>query len=340
VFGLLLAVLFAREGTGELAQGNITRQPARAAITASATMIGLAIVVGAGGLMYSLSDSTMGIFRKTMGSDYLLIPPSVALWKGDVGATTSLANKLRSVPGVGTVTTLRYVASTIPTNGARGTGETQISVLGIDPVTYPEVSGMDFQKGDSQQAYAALAAGRSIIVNGILAVQAGLTVGDMLTLSTPQGQQDYRVVAVGGDVMSLKINTAYISQANLRSDFNKSEDIFYQVNLAQGADQAAVGERLKTIVADYPQFRLVASRQYLDEFSQQFDAIFAGIYVLLGVLSLLVGLLVAGLALIVPALLLEASPHVEISRLSRKAGVRRLSREAGVRRLTPEIRIA
>jgi putative ABC transport system permease protein len=286
VFGLLLALIFAREGTGELAQGNITRQPSRAAITASATMIGLAIVVGAGGLMWSLSDSTMGMFRKTMGSDYLLIPPSIALWKGDVGATQSLANKLRSVPGVGTVTTLRYVASNIPTNGARGTGQTDISVLGIDPVTYPEVSGMDFQKGDPQQAYAALAEGRTIIVNGILAVQAGLNVGDMLTLSTPQGQQDYRVVAIGGDVLSLKINTAYISQANLRADFNKSEDIFYQVNLAQGADQAAVGERLKTIVADYPQFRLVESRQYLDEFSQQYDAIFAGIYVLLAVLSL------------------------------------------------------
>ena len=30
----------------------------------------------------------------------------------------------------------------------------------------------------------------------------------------------------------MKINTVYISQANMRSDFNKSEDIFYQVNLA------------------------------------------------------------------------------------------------------------
>lgn len=288
VFSMLIALVFAREGTGELAQGNITRQPARSAITASATMIGLAIIVGAGGMMYSVTGSIVGMFTKSMNSDYLLVPPSVALWKGDLGASQSLSNKIRSVPGVGTVSTLRYAQSDIPMSGARGTGEVQVSVLGIDPVTYTEVSGMDFQKGDPQQAYAALANGeRTIIVNGILAAQAGgLNVGDTVTLSTPQGQQDYRIVAIAGDVLNMKVNTAYISQANMRADFNKTEDIFYQINLAQGANAAAVDERLKTIIADYPQFRLVATRQYLDEFKTQYDAIFVGMYVLLGVLSL------------------------------------------------------
>ncbi|MGB8645479.1 MAG: FtsX-like permease family protein [Anaerolineae bacterium] len=284
-FSLLIALIFAREGTGELAQGNITRQPSRSAITASATMIGLAIIVGAGGLMYSLSDTVVGMFKKSMGSDYLLVPPSVSLWKGDVGASQSLANKLRSVPGIGTVSSMRFAQSEIPSSGARGTGSVQISVLGIDPASFTEVSGMDFQKGDPQQAYAALDQGRNIIVNGILAAQSGLNNGDTVTLSTPQGQQEYHIVAIAGDVLNMKINTAYISQANMRADFNKTEDIFYQVNLAQGADPAAVDERLKTIVADYPQFRLVATRQYLDEFSQQYDSIFVGMYVLLAVLS-------------------------------------------------------
>ena len=127
---------------------------------------------------------------------------------------------------------------------------------------------------------------RAIIVNGVLAAQAGLDAGQSVTLSTPQGQKDYRIVAVAGDVLDAKINTAYISQANLRADFNKTEDIFLLVNLAQGANAATVEERLKTIVADYPQLRLVSSRQYLGEFSQQFDAAFAGIYVMLAVLSL------------------------------------------------------
>ncbi len=98
--------------------------------------------------------------------------------------------------------------------------------------------------------------------------------GETVTLSTPQGQMDYKVVAVGGDVLNMKINTAYISQASMRQDFNKTEDILVQVNLAQGADAAAVEQRLKTIVENYPQFRFVATREYLEEFSKQFDAMF------------------------------------------------------------------
>ena len=67
LFGALLALIFAREGTGELAQGNLTRQPSRAAITASATMIGLAIVVGAGGMMFSIIGTVMDMFRQIAG---------------------------------------------------------------------------------------------------------------------------------------------------------------------------------------------------------------------------------------------------------------------------------
>jgi len=248
-------------------------------------MIGLAIVVGAGGLMWSLQGSLIGLFQKTMGSDYMLVPPSVSIWEGDVGATAILADKIRSVPGVGTVTTLRYAQSEFPANAARGTGDVGFSVLGIDPATYREVSGMDFNEGNPEEAYAALTEGRAIIVNGILAVQAGVKTGDTVTLSTPQGQLDYRVVAVAGDVLNMKINTAYISQANMREDFNKTEDIFIQVNLAQGANPDEVEARLKPIVEDYPQFRFVSTREYLAEFATQFDAMFVGVYALLALLS-------------------------------------------------------
>jgi putative ABC transport system permease protein len=287
LFGALLALIFAREGTGELAQGNLTRQPSRAAITASATMIGLAIIVGAGGMMFSMVGTIMGMFDRTLGSDYLLIPPSIAVWKGDVGASASLKGKINAVPGVGAVSSLRYAQSSLGSVALRtGTGETTISVLGIDPVEYPKISGMDFQQGNTPDAFNALAANeRNAIVNGILATATKLKVGDVVPLSTPTGQHNYRIVAIAGEVLSMKINTIYISQANMRSDFNKSEDVFYQVDLAPGADPATVEQWLDHIVEDYPQFRLVAGREYTAEFRKQYDAIYAGFYVLLGVLA-------------------------------------------------------
>ncbi len=286
-FGAVLALIFAREGTGELAQGNLTRQPSRSAITASATMLGLAIVVGAGGMMYSMTGTVMDLFSRSLGSDFLLLPPSVAVWKGDVGASAALKAKIAAVPGVGAVSSLRYAQSSLRSAALKtGTGETMIYVLGIDPVEYPKISGMDFQKGNAQEAFRALAADeRNVIVNGVLAASANLHVGEVIPLATPTGIQDYRIVAIGGEVLSMKISTVYISHANMKLDFHKSEDIFYQVNLAPGADPAAVQQRLEQIVEDYPQFRLVAGREYTAEFRKQYDAIFAGFYVLLGVLA-------------------------------------------------------
>ena len=219
----------------------MTRQPSRAAITASATMIGLAIVVGVGGMLFSLVGTAEAMFNRSMGSDYLLLPPSVAVWKGDVGASQTLKGKLSSIPGVSAVNSLRYAQSSIPSVSLKtGTGDATISVLGLDPVDYAKMSGMDFISGNAQDAFSALAAGeRNVIVNGVLATPLGLKVGDMVPLATPTGQQDYRIVAIGSDVLSMKINTAYISQANMKLDFNKSEDILYQINLAKGADAAS-----------------------------------------------------------------------------------------------------
>ena len=77
-------------------------------------MIGLAIVVGAGGMIFSLTDTVTSMFDKTLGSDYLLIPPSVAIWKGDVGASETLKGKLSSIPGVsGQFAAIRSIVNSI-----------------------------------------------------------------------------------------------------------------------------------------------------------------------------------------------------------------------------------
>jgi len=278
VFGALLALAFARQGTGTLAQGNLTRQPTRAAITASATMIGLAIIVGMGGLIWSLSGGFLGILQRSLGSDYLIMPPSVGVWRSDVGARQDLAEKLRAVPGIEAVSTMRFAAATA--NGD------DISLLAIDPEVYPRVASLTFQQGNARTAYNELANGRTLITNGVFAAQAGLKVGDTVRLSTPTGQKEYQIVAIAGDYLNAKIMTAYISQANLEKDFHKSEDIFIQVNLAPGADPAKVEQKMGAILEDYPQFKLVSGKSYFEENKQLFDSIFIIYFVILGVLAL------------------------------------------------------
>src|SRR5581483_7963418 len=125
-----------------------------------------------------------------------------------------------------------------------------------------------------------------VILNGVTAVQTGAKVGDVVRLSSPEGEQSYLVVAIANDLLNTKIMTAYISQANLKRDFHKTEDVFLQIKLAPGADHAYVESRLKEIVARYPQFKLVSGQAYLQETAQLFSASYTLVFILLGVLTL------------------------------------------------------
>jgi putative ABC transport system permease protein len=288
VFGRLVALLFGRNGTGTLAQSNMARQPGRAAVTASTTMIALALIVALGGMTVSISKGFLGVMKKSLGSDFMLVPPAVGVWQNDVGAGTGLADRLRAVPGVAAVSTLRYGAAGVEKaslkGGGAGAGSTT-SLLGIDPKDFPMVSGLSFSDGD-EKAFAALASGRTAIINPVLAASTGLKRGDVLPLRSAEGRLDYTVVGVGTDFMDAKIATVFISQANLAADFHRTDDVFIQANLAQGADSAAAASAIKAIAADYPQFQVFQGREYYDQMSQLFTAVFGLFYVLFAFISL------------------------------------------------------
>ncbi len=277
VFGRLTALVYARQGTGDLAQGNLTRQPARVTITASATMIGLAIIVALGGMSSSLSGMMKSTLHKSLGSDYIFVPPSVSVWSSDIGAGTDFANRLKAIPGVGEISTLRFSDSQL--NGQ------SVSLLGINPETYPIVSGLDFKQGN-ESAYTALAKGRNMIVNGAFMAATNVKVGDTVKLSTPKGPQAYRIVALATDLLDAKVVTGFISQANLAADFGRTDDVFLQLNLKPGVKIADVDQPIKSVAADYPQFTVIAGKGYIDQMERLVNGIFAGMYFLLAFLAL------------------------------------------------------
>ena len=290
-FGWLLALVFAREGTGTLAQGNMTRQPSRSAITASTTMIALAIIVALGGMVTSVMGSFTDLMRRSLGSDYIFVPPAITVWQSNVGASGSLADRLRRIDGVDRVSTMRYamgVADLKPTmsKGPQPESGMAISILGIDPADFALVSYLSFSEGSEKDAYAALGKGRTLIANPILASSAGLKVGDSVPLLTPEGRLEYRVVGVAADILNAKIATVFLSQANLAADFHKNEDIFIQLNLAKGADPKAAAAAIKEAAREYPQFTMIEGRAYFEELLSLFQKAFSVLYVLYAFLAL------------------------------------------------------
>ena len=280
-FGRVLALFYARRGVGDLAQGNLTRQPSRVAVTASTSMIALAIIVAMGGMVSSLTITLYDLIRDNLGSDYLFVPPSIALWDSNVGARSDFADQLKAVDGVDAVSTLRF-------SGALSNGQ-PISLLGIDPVSYPTVSALFFSESlyaDEDSAYAALGNGRHMIVNGALLAALQKKVGDTIELITPEATLEYRIVAVATDMLNAKVTTGFISQANMQTDFGTTEDVFIQLNLKQDADREAADQAIKAIAENYPTFKVISGIEYYNSMKAQMDATFAGMYVVFLVLAI------------------------------------------------------
>lgn len=273
LFGRLVALLFVRDGTAQLAEGNLARQPSRAALTASTTMIGLAILVMAAGLLSSLAITFQRMLETSLGSDYLLVPPSVATWGLSVGANPQLADDLRAIDQVEVVSTLRFANGQV--------GDLPISVLGVDSPAYQQTAGLTFIEGDPAAAFRQVADGRGVIVNGLLASSAGLEIGDTVNVLATDREVSYTVAGIASDYLNAKLPTAYISQANIAADFGRQEDVFYQINLRDGADLAEAEAAFKQLLQPYPQFKLVAGQAYIDQNMQMFNALFAGMYAML-----------------------------------------------------------
>jgi len=231
----------------------------------------MSILILAASVVTSVTQGFGQVMRRSLGSDFILVPPSIAAWGTNVGAGPELSEALRGVEGVAVVSSLRFAPAL-----ANGTA---VSLLGIDPTTYPQVSGLTFSEGD-ESAYDALTEGRTAILSPAAAVSLGATLGDEIELMTPTGPQRYRVVGVGGDYLNAKITTVYISHDNIAADFNRTEDVLIQANMAPGADAAAVEAGLKEAVRDFPQFRLIAGQEYIDQNLALFDSIFTALYIL------------------------------------------------------------
>jgi putative ABC transport system permease protein len=280
-FGRMIGIFYTRQGIGELAQGNVTRQPSRVAVTASTTMLALAIIVAMGGMVSSLTFTLFDLIRDNLGSDYIFLPPSIALWGNNVGAQPEFAEQLKAVDGVETVSTLRFASAL--SNGHA------ISVLGIDPVAYPAVSGLYFQDSifaSEKSAYASLTEGRNMIVNGSLLLALGKQVGDTIEVVTPAGTLEYRIVALATDMLNAKVTTAFISQANLRNDFGATDDVFIQLNLKKNADRTAADKAIRALAEKYPTFKVISGIEYYTALKSQMDAAFSGMYVLFLVLAI------------------------------------------------------
>lgn len=271
-----LNALFSREGS--LARSNLQRNPGRSGATITAMMLGLGAIVATISMVTSIFAGFISYLDKSLSADYLVIPQSIILSQGNVAAGPQLAAEIAATPGIGPVSTLRLSKATID--------DAEVQVIGIDPATYLQVAAFDWNSGSSNTAIEQLGSGRWVIANGIYAAQNNLTVGQPLTLNTPNGNRTYYVAGIGNDYLNAKLATLYTSQDNLARDFNVTTDLLLMANRMPAADPASTTAAVQKVVARYPAFRLYESAAWRAEQLQTFNSTIVIFDVLIAALAL------------------------------------------------------
>jgi putative ABC transport system permease protein len=259
---------------GTLARGNAIRNPPRTASTASALMIGLALVTLVSVLAAGLKTTFARNVDKLFKADYALTatnnfsPISIAS-----------AEALRKVPGVQTVSGVRA--------GAGKAFGSNANVTGIPP-DISHVISVDWQAGS--QATPAQLGHSDAVVAKEYASEHHLHVGSPLSVKTPAGQVMHLTVL--GVFAPPKGSSPYgdlaISTARFDAEYQNPQNVFTFVNVTGGVTPANTA-RLESALAGFPDAKIQTKSQFKENQEKGIDTLLNLLYVLLS-LSIVVSL--------------------------------------------------
>ncbi|HKX67047.1 MAG TPA: ABC transporter permease [Intrasporangium sp.] len=253
VFGRLFGT------AGRLAGENALRNPRRTGATASALMIGLAVVSAVAVLAASTDKTNAALIDEQFRSDFLVQSPTFQSFP------TSIGDQMERVDGVATVSRQQYTPALI--------GGEQATVTGNDE-SFGQIYQLDMVQGT--QAIS----GDEVLLTKDTAVQHSVGVGDTLAVAFPGGKSiDLEVAGIFESSYatgSISVPMSVLEQAGL-----KRSDVTLSINVDEGADLAAVQTALDRVVKDIPIVSVQDKVEFTETTSGQINQLLAIIYALL-----------------------------------------------------------
>jgi putative ABC transport system permease protein len=267
LFSPVLRLLFGVEG--RMAAANATRNRGRTALTASALMVGISLVVAFSALGGSLLGSIRDYLDGSLGSDYVVQPTQQ---NSDAGFTAELPEKIGRVQGVEKTTS---IVSTF-----RQDGKKVDAVFGVDQ-NYPGIFRVNYAAG-GPDAFSRLKNGDAL-VGKQLAQDRKLELGSRIELLGPKGVKKYRVEGIlKNDIVGGGMGI-YLSQEILASDFNETQSEFLAIKARPGSDREVLAHRIEAVLEDYPQFTLYSNAEWKAQIESDFNRQYVFFYAIMGV---------------------------------------------------------
>lgn len=269
------AVFGAVFGTpGRLAGENALRSPRRTGVTASALMIGLAVVSAVGVLASSLSATSDKLVDDQFTTDFLVSSPNFQ------GFSAAIGDEMAKVDGVGSVSRQQGTPAVV---GKPQDKDVQY-VFGLDREFFEQYTLTAVDGSVS------LGPGE-VLLNQTTANRLGKGVGDTLELTFPGNKSaEAKVSGVFEDTPiagSINVPLETLAKAGL-----KRTDNSVSINVAPGADKDAVHEELDKIVEDLPIVTVQDKDQFADSIQGQLNQL---LYFIYGLLALAVVIAVVGI---------------------------------------------
>ncbi|GAA3793196.1 ABC transporter permease [Streptomyces chiangmaiensis] len=257
---------------GRMSQRNALRNPRRTGTTASALMVGLALVGGMSVASASMSTSFDQQIDKTLGADFVVQNSNFQPFPQEI------TERVRATEGVGLVVRQRFtpVAVQLPDGKL-----VESTAAGYDP-RLDDVAHITYTQGDTT---AALADG-AIAMDKKFAASHDVRVGSTVPVRFPAGRHaDLSVGALtdqGGSGGFGMQGGLYFGMATLQKYVPDGQDSGLYVNTAPGTSKDGLRSRLEKALDPYPQVQVRDQADYKKLVHDQIAVLLYLVYALLG----------------------------------------------------------
>ena len=255
---------------GRLARENARRNPRRTASTASALMIGLALVSAGGVLASSLVKSANDVIDRSVGADFIVTTANFLPIPGTVAA------EIRSVQGVDAVTSFRA--------GQAQIGGDVASFQGVTADTVDRTLQLEIVDGE----LGALQEQGGLLVDADLARDRGWRVGERIP--TVFGKTGRQALVLGGTYAQNQIAGEYlVGMDTYEANFDQRLDSVVALTVSPDADVDAVRADV-TAAAGASNLEIRDQSEFKEEQRQQINQLLGFIFVLLALAVLIAAL--------------------------------------------------
>jgi putative ABC transport system permease protein len=265
--------------TGTLARENASRNPKRTAATASALMIGVALVGFITVFASSARASVDAEISRGFKGDFVIQSEAF-----DFGIPVAFTDGVRQLDGVQDVASLRQGLArlTLPDGS-----ETNTFLSATDPVEYAELATIRMGEGE----LSAMVPG-TIVVDRQTARDKSIAIGDSITVLFPTGKTGtYAVAAISDEPQLLGIYTINVQDWD-ENVANPTDTIVF-VGAEPGTDLTGLQTQLDELAEPYPTVMVQTRDQFLGSIADQLNQLLNIIYGLLA-LSIIIALIGIG----------------------------------------------